>query len=365
MRRRLGVLFGVLFVLLLFGLSGCGFKDIDKRFFVVAIGIDQGKEKQYKVSLKLAIPTHRIEPGHAAFQIISQEADTISQALELLNSNVDKELDLGHSKIFIIGRNLANDEILTTTDWIFRGSDVQRIEYMALANPSAEEILEASPRSERVPADSLILSFGHEKIGSSLAVTEYLYDFYNRMFELGKDPFLPVVSKKGKSFEVNQVALFNKKELKMVIQPGQTELFSQLVRKPSNFVVSVKKDHLRYSLLIQSFTYRYQIQTPRQQPPILQMDIKVRGRIQEANQALFDKNWGEIERIAEKNIENRYKNLLESMQKHQIDPIGFGLHYMARNHYGKKEWELWQEIYSKMKFNITVDLEIESTGIIK
>ncbi|MFC0273975.1 MULTISPECIES: hypothetical protein [Bacillaceae] len=44
MRRIAGIF---IIVSLLFS-SGCGFKDIDKRFFIVAIGVDKGKEKNTK-----------------------------------------------------------------------------------------------------------------------------------------------------------------------------------------------------------------------------------------------------------------------------------------------------------------------------
>ncbi|MCM3726878.1 hypothetical protein M3226_14400 [Neobacillus cucumis] len=48
----------ILFLLMSFVLGGCGFKDIDKRFFVVSIGVDAAKasSKKYLVSLKFAVP---------------------------------------------------------------------------------------------------------------------------------------------------------------------------------------------------------------------------------------------------------------------------------------------------------------------
>ena len=59
-------------------LGGCGFKDIDKRFFVVAMGIDwTGKEdKPYLVTLRLAIPASKLGEG------LAQEPDRISRSQE-------------------------------------------------------------------------------------------------------------------------------------------------------------------------------------------------------------------------------------------------------------------------------------------
>lgn len=47
----------ILLLLLAMTITGCNFKDIDRRIFVVAIGIDPGEQDgTFKVSLKLAIP---------------------------------------------------------------------------------------------------------------------------------------------------------------------------------------------------------------------------------------------------------------------------------------------------------------------
>lgn len=43
-------------IMLLCLTTGCEYKDIDRRIFVVAIGIDSGEEEDFRVSLKLAIP---------------------------------------------------------------------------------------------------------------------------------------------------------------------------------------------------------------------------------------------------------------------------------------------------------------------
>ncbi|MGM0903882.1 MAG: hypothetical protein ACQEXB_22620 [Bacillota bacterium] len=43
--------------------SGCGFKDIDKRIFVLSIGVDHtdNEERPYRVILKLAVPSGSIK----------------------------------------------------------------------------------------------------------------------------------------------------------------------------------------------------------------------------------------------------------------------------------------------------------------
>ncbi|MBT2658238.1 Ger(x)C family spore germination C-terminal domain-containing protein [Bacillus sp. ISL-18] len=65
----------LLILLSCFVLSACGFKDIEKRFFVVSIGVDAAKDrtKKYLVSLKFAVPGPS-KDSPIEYQIVSQEA---------------------------------------------------------------------------------------------------------------------------------------------------------------------------------------------------------------------------------------------------------------------------------------------------
>ena len=52
------------------------------------------------------------------------------------------------------------------------------------------------------------------------------------------------------------------------------------------------------------------------------------------------------------------------MQKANIDPIGFGLHYRGR-HFEKDDWEMWQRLYPNIKFKVNVDINISDTGLVE
>ncbi|TLS48808.1 Ger(x)C family spore germination protein [Paenibacillus antri] len=351
------------FTLLL--LPGCGFKDIDKRFFVVAIGVDKGMEKKYKVTFKLAIPSPQIKPGQGDFQLVSREANNISEAIELMKSDVDKEFDMGHAKIAVLGKELASEEITEAVDWFIRSHDIQRIEYAALGEPSAEEILALGPKSERLAANSLILSFGREGTESSFIVTEYLYDFYDRLLETGKDPFLPIIKIRGDTYEINRVALFDKEKLKMILNAEQTRIFNQLVSKHSRFGIRVDEEDVHFSLSVQKYDYSYKISTPSNEKPSINMVVTIKGQVAESDRMLFGRNWEELEESAERAVQKSYLNLLEKIKKNNVDPVGFGLKYIATRRNGLKDWEQWQKIYPDAQFNIRVNVILENTGEIK
>ncbi|WP_195575600.1 Ger(x)C family spore germination protein [Paenibacillus sp. 1001270B_150601_E10] len=355
----------VLLAAIILSLSGCGFKDIDKRFLVVAIGVDKGEHKKYNVTLKLIIPTVVVSPGQSNFQLISYEADSISEAIELMRSDVDKYLDMGHAKITVIGESLAQENISKNIDWFVRRRGIQRIEYVALGQPTAKEILSLTQKSERLAGNSLILSFGHEGTESSFITTEYLYDFYERILERGKDPFMPIIKVRGDTYEINRVALFDKEKVKLILEPNETRIFKHLLTKKPGFELQVEEENMQYSLSVQQLNYRYKIVTPEEERPYLQLDMKLKGIAEESEDIQFRENWSQIEEAAERTMKRSILQLLTKLKEHQLDPLGFGLRYIATRHEGHQDWINWTKIYPKLEFRVNVKVTLEGTGEIK
>lgn len=108
-RKIIAYLF--ILILLTLSLSGCGFKDIDKRIFVVSVGVDpaQNSEKKFLISLKLAVPN--VQEVSNEFVIISQEGDAIAEAVRIMKANVDKELDFSHAKLIVYNEKILKPEM--------------------------------------------------------------------------------------------------------------------------------------------------------------------------------------------------------------------------------------------------------------
>ncbi|MCM3405338.1 Ger(x)C family spore germination protein [Cytobacillus oceanisediminis] len=317
------------------------------------------------MTIKLVIPSPTIEPGKSKFQLVSREADSIPEALKLMRSDVDKDLDMGHCKIVILNSELGQENFPETLYWFIRRHDVQRIEYIALAEPSAKALLELSPKSERLAANSLFLIFGQEGTETPLIVTVYMYDFYSRMLEKGKDPYLPIITIREEAYEINRVALFNKEKIVMTLSTEETGIFSQLVRKQSQLVIKASEGGLNYVLSVEDYDHKYYISESNPHNPQINMDVTIKAVAEESNQPLFDKDWTKLEEIAEKQIKDRYLTLFEQMKRNEVDPIGFGLRYIATHHNGEKDWEKWNQIYPKVKFNVKINVILKGTGVIK
>jgi spore germination protein KC len=220
-----------LLILTLGLLGGCGFKDIDKRFFVVALGIDasENEKKPYRLSLLLAVPSPKIEPGASKTQIESIDTESIAEGVRMLKAYVDKELDFGHCKVFLIGEKIARQNYKDILQWMSRRRDIQSVADIAIGKPDAETILNVKPVSERYPGNKLFLSFGADGTESSYTYVESLSDFARRASEKGLDPLMPVIIKDSKqSFIINRTALLDKKRVKLILSPAESQLYNQI-----------------------------------------------------------------------------------------------------------------------------------------
>ncbi|MBO7742767.1 Ger(x)C family spore germination protein [Paenibacillus sp. MWE-103] len=354
-------------LLLLAILSGCGFKDIDRRFFVMAIGIDKShaEEKAYRVSLKLAVPFAKIQPGETnTYRLVSDDASSIAEAVRHIKSKVDKELDFTQSKMIVVGKDVS-DELLREDllDWFLRRRDIQSASYMAVGDPSAEAVLNVKTNSERFPGDSLFLSFDQDGTESSFIATEHLFDFHRRVREKGIDPYLPVIRTiDDGAFLIDQVAVFDEERMKAVLSADETRIFNELVERNQNFDVETKTDKVQFALNVHRFRYDYKIQAS---PPAIHLKGRIVAQAEESTEAFYTRPWSYYEQLAERQTETRYARLLQKLQRLNVDPVGFGLRYRATRYGGAKEWKAWQALYPKVTFHPKVSIDIKSSGGIK
>ncbi|WP_186576080.1 Ger(x)C family spore germination protein [Aquibacillus kalidii] len=360
----------MILIMLVLTLTSCGYKDIDKRAFVVTIGVDkaENENKDYKVMLKIAIPPTEAKGAKQEFIVSEQESNSITDAVRMIKSKVDKELDFSHAKAIIYGEDVVNEDIKGVLDWFIRRRDIQKIAWVGIGKPNAEEILKMERKVELLPSNSLFLSFGKTGTESVYIVSEYLFDFRRRLTERGIDPILPVIEAKDQFFQIKNVAVLNTDKLKMTLSAEETKFLNIMLGRVENADIRVKaeandeKD--AYFLSGNAITVKYKVLTNQKDAPIIKVDLHVDGVIEEAMKRISEKHLEKPTKLAEKQLEKKVKQLLEKLQEEQLDPVGFGLKYRA-THLNEKDWDEWKEIYAIAEFQVHADISIEGTGLLK
>lgn len=362
--KRIILLFIVLAAL--FDASGCGFKDIDKRFFVVAMGVDYTaqKDKPYLVTLRLAIPASKIGEGLAESQVEQLAAPSIAEAVRNLKSHVDKELDFGQCRVFLFGNQLVKHSMEEPLNWLGRRRDIQLISYLAIAQPSANALLKANPTTERIAGNAFFLTFGKEGTISPYTVTEYLFDSFRRFKETGMDPYMPHIRFDGDSYVVETMSLFDKKQEKLKLSRPETILYNLSANAFARSGLAINYEGNRLVLYVSRASKKVSITNDK--VPTVNYRINVVGMVEQSDvELLMDSNIQRASRMLEDELNRTTEKLLVKIRDAGVDPYGFGLHYLAEHFGNEQDWKHWQQVYPQVKFKVTSHVKIESTGLIR
>lgn len=348
-------------------LSGCGFKDIDKRYFVVGMAIDKSdnEEKPYRITLKLGVPSIQIDAGKSKTQVETIDTASIAEGVRLLKAQVDKEIDFGHCKVFLLGETLAHENITEAAAWMARRRDIQNIAAIGMGSPNAKDIITAQPEIERFPGNALNLFFSEDATESSYTFIELLSDLSRRLYEKGLDPYLPVVTMQGNdnTYIINRVALLDKEKVITVLDPTETQLLFQLsthISRPGQFG-SYRSEP--FVVLINRIKTKYKINKTE---TALKVDMKIKQAITFEEMPLNSYYENPQETIAqlEKAYSEAATKLFQKLQKAGVDPYGFGLRYRAMYHLPNFDQE-WPQLYNSMEFNVHTKVEVRGTGLMK
>jgi len=349
--------------------SGCGFKDIDKRIFVLSIGIDHtdNEKKPYKVILKLAVPSRSLKESGTKYTYLTKESESFASAIRLLKTHVDKELDFGHAKVIVLGEKILHHDLADITDFFLRRRDIQTIAWLAIGTPTAESVLKAEPASEMASSHALFNLFDQTGVESSYITSTYLFDFHRKMLETGIDPVLPVLksSKKKKKIIVNSTALLTKNRAPIKLSPQETKLYNLMTNNVQKLDIIVKKDKLLYTVSIDTAKTNFKIITKPKHKPVLKLDVTMKGIIEESNQHMNPKKLDTYSKYTSKKVEKQITALLTRFQENGADPLGLGVRYKATHLHTRDTYKEWKKLYSEISFDVNVKISIMSTGIIE
>ncbi|MGG3798693.1 Ger(x)C family spore germination protein [Metabacillus fastidiosus] len=364
--KRIVVLISIVLVL-----SSCGYKDIDKRFFVVTIGIDkaENENKKYKIMLKVAVPSPDIKTEQQTFIVSEYESNSVTGAVRMIKSKLSKELDFSHTKMILFGEEVAQEDVRELTDWLIRRRDIQKIAWVGIGKPNAENILRMNRLTEEIPSNALFLTFGNTGTDSVYILSERLFDFRKRITERGISPILPIIESKGKGereyFEVNHGAVLDDKKVRMVLTSEETKILNIMLKRMEEADIRVDKDGEEFFYIAsEGSSAKYKVKVKKGEKPTVDVHIRISGILEEELEYTGATNFKEYEKMAEQQVKQRVLHLLTTLQKENLDPIGFGLSYRA-THFNKNDWEEWLAIYPHIDFNVDVDMKIEGSGLLK
>lgn len=289
--------------------AGCAFKDIDKRVFVVGVGVDPSEKIRdgFKVTLKMIKPVGDVKQAPSqTYAYLSHDSESVAEAIRMLETRVDKVLDMGHNRIIILNEKLLSEDIDTFMDFFTRRGDIQLITYMAVAETTAEETISFEPETETPASIALYNFFDQTGTESPYVLTTFLFEFRRQVLSKGINSTLPIISINGDetAFIINKSIVLKKEEKPVKLSEVETKYFNSLSHNAAGFSYKIEEEDLIMVLNIDTVKMKYKIVLD-EGPPRIDMKVTKYGTIGESNERLDINNLKKYDTIAAGEMKKR------------------------------------------------------------
>lgn len=350
MKKNIVINILIIFMSTIF-LSGCwDIKDINKRSFPLVMGISKEDNEEYKLTLQIPIDKNENQIA----RIVTGKGETLENVLGQILTNSENAIDFSQIRLIVIQKNLANDEqeFRDLIKFLMGSEEIPSSALVALTDDNVENVLSNINDKLGVHASSLYDYFNKGAGWAPELVSTTIWKVYRSSYLFTKDIAVPSVSS-GK----DTVLMFNGSEIlikgKVIekISPEESELINLLQNKN----VKGKIENLGFASIIitnSSIQYKASIKNNK---PLLSSDLNIKINILEREVGIKNER---IMKELEKNIKQKFYDLLEKTQKSQTDIFGFGQQYHHLISYNElKDWR--NDYYPILKVNFKVHATIE------
>ncbi|WP_432352992.1 Ger(x)C family spore germination protein [Sporosarcina sp. A2] len=361
------ILLTTLLIALTSAISGCGYKGVDKRSFVVGFGVDPAKEpgNKYRITLKLAKPIASLKSSTKnEYAYLIHESDSIAEAIRFLETRDDKILDFSQTKILALNEDVLQGDLFPLMDYFVRRGDLQLLLYVLMAKPNAEEVLRVQPTLESAGENALYNYFDNTGTESPFVVTTFLFEFRRDYDTKGKSTVLPIVkaNDSGSQYTVNHSIVLKNNVDPVVLNPTDTKIYNTLLKNAAGYGYRIESEGYKFTLAMDRVNMKIKVVAGKGQKPRAEVRIKAVGSINESNKLLKLKDLDYYSEISSKQFGKQVKELLIDLQEKDVDPFGFGLKYRSTRLNTKHTIEDWKAIYPELEFDVKVDMQLKSVG---
>lgn len=114
MKRLHATLISLMMLICCFSLSSCTeVARLETQAIISAVGIDKGENERFKVTAQVfqsmgSGSASPIDPSKSNTAVVFAEADTVSEAMGKIEQSLGRQINTGHTKYIVIGRELLS-----------------------------------------------------------------------------------------------------------------------------------------------------------------------------------------------------------------------------------------------------------------
>ncbi|MEK3882651.1 Ger(x)C family spore germination protein [Paenibacillus sp. PL2-23] len=356
-------------------LPGCWNKrELDHYGFVMAIAIDQGKNKQLELTTQMYRPVTGQNGGGGGSQsptanlLVKTTDDSLFEAIRDIPIHLGRKATWSHMRVIIIGEKLAKStDVGKLIDFFYRDHEPRHTISLMIAKGRADRILEIEPEIEQTIGQQLLLTKQVSYKNSAKSMDTTLLKFALQMGSPNNDAAITYIYKDSMD-ELNTAGLALLKKGKMInILPSKK--VEGLVMLRNEFKSGIVEIPCQEKLQTESFEVlglntRIKPKLEGDKVSVL-VKASVEGVIGELKCTEIKTRQDEEDYILkiEKEIQHQMLSTIQVLQANKTDIIDIG-NSIAKWH--PKAWkgmkDSWEDQFAGIPFDIQVDVRLITTG---
>ncbi|MCC8097594.1 MAG: hypothetical protein LIO44_03355 [Eubacterium sp.] len=257
-----------LFVFAAFCLSGCYDNfDIEDRSLCTAMAVDYAEDEGYTVIISVPVLEDEEEIGRS---LKEETAETLAEAIELIDGRSTKQLYFGHMQAVITGMGLLRSEkaLKELTDYL---SDNVQIDKNILLVGAYEirEIMNAEPKEDKLTGFFISGYYDSGKNEKTFVNKETLLAFLKDNSE-DKTAVIPVLSIENDEPAFSSAAVLKNNTLAAILNRSEAGGFMWLTGKGSNGILTCDSPAISADIIEREADYSFY-----EEDGVLKLDIAI------------------------------------------------------------------------------------------
>ncbi|WHY03217.1 Ger(x)C family spore germination protein [Neobacillus sp. DY30] len=349
-----------LFLILL--LSGCSFLPtniVNEIDMIQGVGYDLAEKKNIKGTI--VFPSFKKDKTSYA-EVRTAIGESSKEIRTILNNETRYPLESGQLRVALYSKKIAKKGINDFVDTLNRDPAIGSLVQLAIVDGEASELLKMKKyKKENVSIHLQELLKQNMTMG--LLPETNLQSFLFQFFQIGQDPYLPLIKKEADNIRVTGMAIFKDDQYVTSIPMNDLYIFKALVDKNRTSLrqfILENRDKVVLETLGSKVKYKVKIVHGR---PEFTINLTLKTKLQEfapsaKKRQSFDKK--KYQKQVEQQLEKNAITIISQFQKHKVDPLGLGAKY--KENFREFNEKQWKQDYPNVKIHVNADLKIVQTG---
>lgn len=351
-----------LFLILL--LSACSFLPtniVNEIDMSQGVGYDLAEKKNIKGTI--VFPIFKKDKTSTT-EVRAAIGKSSKEIRSILNNETRYPLVSGQLRVALYGKKMAKKGINDFVDTLHRDPAIGSLVQLAIVDGAANELFKIKKyKNENVSIHVRELLEQNMKMG--LLPQTDLQSFLFQFFQIGQDPYLPLIKNENGNIRITGIAIFKDDQYVTSIPMKDFFIFKALVDKNRTglrpFILE-HRDKIVLETLYSNAKYKVKIVHGK---PEFTINLKMKTRLHEfapseKQRKAFDKK--RYQKQVEQELEINAINIVNQFKEHQVDPLGLGAKY--KEHYRGFNEKQWNMYYPNVKVVVNADVEILQTGTV-